>query len=556
MKRAVWFAILFLVCSPAAAGMNEGVAALQKGDYATAWREFRPLAEAGDARAQFNVALLYAEGRGTAQNDAEAAKWYRRSAEQGNAAAQNNLGALYNQGRGVDQNPAEAVNWFRKAAEQGISQAQLNLGLALINGRGVTKNAPEAAALLARAAKQGEPNAQNALGALYENGDGLEKDAVQAYVWFNLAASRLPAGAARDRATASRDRVVKLLTAAQRAQGQQIAAAFQPKSEIASVAAPSAPAAVGPSADLVRSVQAMLAGLGYDPGAADGTFGAKTRAAISAFQERVALPVDGQISTPLLARLRDAATAAGLNVPGQASRSTAVLPPNVRPQQPATQERPRTAGPTMTGSGSGIVISRDGHILTNNHVILGCQEVRARPPGAAAAVAVAVVAFNQGDDLALLKLPSPAPGFARFRDGTTIRAGEDVVVVGYPLRGLLSSDASVTTGAVSALSGLRDDARYLQITAPVQPGNSGGPLLDMSGSVVGVVVSKLNALKIAQTTGDIPQNVNFAIKTATARKFLDANRVPYETARGGAEMRAADIGDLARGFTLSVECWK
>ncbi len=210
----------------------------------------------------------------------------------------------------------------------------------------------------------------------------------------------------------------------------------------------------------------------------------------------------------------------------------------------------------MTGSGSGIVISRDGHILTNNHVILGCQEVRARPPGAAAAVAVAVVAFNQGDDLALLKLPSPAPGFARFRDGTTIRAGEDVVVVGYPLRGLLSSDASVTTGAVSALSGLRDDARYLQITAPVQPGNSGGPLLDMSGSVVGVVVSKLNALKIAQTTGDIPQNVNFAIKTATARKFLDANRVPYETARGGAEMRAADIGDLARGFTLSVECWK
>ena len=97
-----------------------------------------------------------------------------------------------------------------------------------------------------------------------------------------------------------------------------------------------------------------------------------------------------------------------------------------------------------------------------------------------------------------------APRFAK---------GEQIVIYGFPLAGALASTGNLATGIVSALAGLGDDTSKLQISAPIQPGNSGGPVLDQSGHVIGVVVSKLNAIKAASITGDIPQNVNFAIKT-------------------------------------------
>jgi S1-C subfamily serine protease len=92
------------------------------------------------------------------------------------------------------------------------------------------------------------------------------------------------------------------------------------------------------------------------------------------------------------------------------------------------------------------------------------------------------------------------------------------------LPGLLASEANVTTGTVSALAGIGNDTR-LQVTVAVQPGNSGGPLLGLRGRVVGVVVGKLDAVQIASVTGDIPQNVNFAIKAGVAQTFLQASGV-------------------------------
>ena len=103
-------------------------------------------------------------------------------------------------------------------------------------------------------------------------------------------------------------------------------------------------------------------------------------------------------------------------------------------------------------------------------------------------------------------------------------------MTGFPLHGLLTSGINVTKGIVSALAGPGDDRRIFQITAPVQPGNSGGPVLDASGNVVGVVVARLDAIKLARRTGRLPQNVNFAISEGTVRAFLDAHDVPYETA--------------------------
>ena len=125
--------------------------------------------------------------------------------------------------------------------------------------------------------------------------------------------------------------------------------------------------------------------------------------------------------------------------------------------------------------------------------------------------------------------------------------GETATVAGYPFGGLLTSDLHVTSGNVSALAGLQDDSTRPQITAPVQPGNSGGPLLDESGNVIGVVVSRLNALGVARATGTIPQNVNFAIKGSVARMFLEIHGVSYGRANGGEKLSTQAVADLARG---------
>ena len=126
--------------------------------------------------------------------------------------------------------------------------------------------------------------------------------------------------------------------------------------------------------------------------------------------------------------------------------------------------------------------------------------------------------------------------------------------LGFPLRGLLANQANVTVGIVSATAGLQNDTRFLQISAPVQPGNSGGPLFDRSGHVVGVIVAKLDALQVAELTGDIPQNVNFAIKARVARAFLASNGIEVQTAPASERLDAADIAELGRAVTVAVEC--
>jgi len=134
--------------------------------------------------------------------------------------------------------------------------------------------------------------------------------------------------------------------------------------------------------------------------------------------------------------------------------------------------------------------------------------------------------------------------------------GEDVTVTGYPLAGLLSNDLIVTSGQVNSLAGIGNDPTLLQVSAPVQTGSSGGPLLDRSGSVVGVVVSKLNVERLAMLTNDMVQNVNFAIKPAVLRLFLDTNRVQYRTAPLSQLLDGIVLTERARQFTVQVLCKK
>jgi hypothetical protein len=173
--------------------LDEGTAAYWRADYATALREFRPLAERGVAEAQFNLGLMYRNGEGVPQDDAKALQWYRKAAEQGYADAQYNLGIMYGIGQRVPQDYSRAMKWYRKAAEQGHARAQNNLGL------------------------------------MYYNGEGVPQDYVQAYMWFNLAVSRLPPGEGGDMAVKNRDFVAKRMTPAQKSEALKLAREWRPK---------------------------------------------------------------------------------------------------------------------------------------------------------------------------------------------------------------------------------------------------------------------------------------------------------------------------------------
>ena len=205
------------------------------------------------------------------------------------------------------------------------------------------------------------------------------------------------------------------------------------------------------------------------------------------------------------------------------------------------------------GSGTGFVVSANGHIVTNHHVVDGCGEIKGNLTGEAATT-LRVVSSDAANDLALLQGPASSfKTFAKIRD-RGIHSGDSVVAIGFPYHGLLTSDFTVTTGIVSSLSGMLNDTRFLQISAAIQPGNSGGPVLDTSGEVVAVVSRKLDVLKIARYTGSIPENISFAIKTGALRDFLDNSVVPYETSSPGAELKTADIAGNARGYTLLISC--
>lgn len=228
--------------------------------------------------------------------------------------------------------------------------------------------------------------------------------------------------------------------------------------------------------------------------------------------------------------------------------TAARVDPSPRAAAVPSAPAPRSEGGS---TGTGFVVSRDGHVITNAHVVSECSSVLVRSPAGSTAPA-RVVVRDETNDLALLATDQPAAKVATIR--TAFRLGEPVAAFGFPLSRVLSSSGNFTLGNVTALAGIGDDTRFLQISAPVQPGNSGGPLLDESGNVVGVVTGKLNAIHTVAAVGDIPQNVNFAIKANSLASFLESRRVPPADGVRTARLSAPDLADEANAISVHVRC--
>jgi uncharacterized protein len=219
------------------------------------------------------------------------------------------------------------------------------------------------------------------------------------------------------------------------------------------------------------------------------------------------------------------------------------------PAQPGTKK----PAVRRSSSGSGIVVSRDGYVLTNQHVVRQCDAYEVIADGGRRLPA-ALQAADHARDLALLTVRETFAAAAPVRSDAAPKLGESITVVGYPLVSVLGTQPTVGFGHVSSTTGVRGNPGQMQISVPIQRGNSGGPVLDRAGNVIGVVVSKLDALKVAQRMGDLPQNVNFAIRGEAVRTFLESQGVNFTASDSSDKLENTEIASRGAAFTVRVRC--
>ena len=450
--------------------------------------QLRAVAERGDAQSQFELGCAFFSGSlGVAKDEAEAVKWFRKAAEQGSADAQCNLGFCYAKGDGVAKDEAEAVKWFRKAAEQGDAQAQCNLGAAYYSGQGVAKDVEEAGKWTRKAAEQGNSLAQLKLGLGYEDGVGVAKDYGEAVKWYRKAAEQGSAvaqfglGFRYDRGEGVAQDAAEAVRWYRRAAEQGF-----------------------------MNAQFML-GLCYEQG--DGV----AKDYVEAYKWLLLAAGQGYEDA------KETATMLEDKMPPEQVAEGQKLARNFKPREaPPAGGDASTEGIARTrpeSSGTGFFITEDGYLITNEHVAGKGAQVRALTK--VGIISAKVVKLDTANDLALLKVDGKFAALP-VASSRTMRLGSTVATVGFPNIGLQGFAPKLAKGEIAALSGAQDDPRYFQISVPVQPGNSGGALVDERGNVVGVVSAKLNVAAALVTSGALPENVNYAVKSSLLLSFLES----------------------------------
>ncbi|HTV40433.1 MAG TPA: trypsin-like peptidase domain-containing protein [Candidatus Sulfotelmatobacter sp.] len=541
-------------------------------DYAEAIEWYQKAAEQGNVRAQDSLGHMYQNGEGTAQNYGEAMKWYQAAAGQGYAPAQVDLGFMYEKGEGVPTNFDEAFNWYVRAAGQGNAVAQNNLGWMNEKGLGMTQNNVEAVKWYQKAAERGYSAAQVNLGFMYENGEGTTQDRVEAYFWYGLAADQGQTNAVGNLQSLESSMAQVQIAVAQCKIGNyyydknpaQAVKWFQKSTDqnLAKaqemlgtcyyfgngVAQDYAVAAMWwrKASDQGLAEAQCLLGTSYERGlgvARDGVEAAKLYLTAADQGYSVAqynlghcyLRGDGVPEDYVQAyKWIDIAAGQGLNEAKQdlPTLNASMLPQQVaeaqqlasqfEPQQVSEPDTPISGNDSAsnpTATGTGFFITDDGYLITNNHVVKNANKVRLLTT--AGTIDAKVVQVDQANDIALLKADGQFAALP-VAPSRTVALGNTVATVGFPDPELQGFSPKLAKGEISSLSGAADDARYFQISVPVQPGNSGGALVDEYGNVVGIVAAKLDEATALAASGALPENVNYAIKSGFILSFLES----------------------------------
>ena len=419
----------------------------------------------------------------------------RAKAEKGDAQSQCELGEVFDLSRlGMAKDDAEAVKWYRKAAEQNHAPAQYNLGICYDSGKGVAKDPVEAVRWYRKAAEQNNASAQYGLGFGYYYGEGVAKDYAEAVQWYRKAAEQNFAPAQYNLAQCYYN-------------GQGVAKDYVEAVKWYRKAAEqnNTPAQYdlgvcyyygqGVAKDYVEGYKWWLLA------AAQGDEDAKNAVSI----------LENKVSREQIA---------------EGQKLARNFKPRVVPSAGGDSSATGIAQTRPEASGTGFFITDDGYLITNEHVVKDAAQVRLVTAGGL--ISAKVVKVDAANDLALLKTDgkfTPLP----VATSRTMRLGNTVATVGFPNIGLQGFAPKLAKGEIASLSGASDDPRYFQISVPVQPGNSGGALVDERGNVVGVVSAKLSPRAALAASGALPENVNYAVKSSFLLSFLES--VPEVSAK-------------------------
>jgi S1-C subfamily serine protease len=279
-----------------------------------------------------------------------------------------------------------------------------------------------------------------------------------------------------------------------------------------------------------RQIQSQLKGLGFYKSTIDGLYGKETASALTDYNKQNLSGADlkkTQNVERLINAILDLKTAPA-TVPDTASNDT-----------------------YKVASGSGFYVSDQGHIITNQHVIDGCSDMKVHFKGKV--LETITIAEDRRNDLALLQISeAPKQVFALSLESPFPL--QDIIVAGYPFGDKLSSTLKFTQGIVSSIAGLGNDYSQIQIDAALQPGNSGGPILDEYGNVVAVAVAKLSMKKILEDYGVIPENTNFGVKVSAVKNLMEGNDVPFKSPNTEV-ISKKDLSKKATDGTVFLSCW-
>lgn len=503
------------------AGYDEGIEAYRFGDYETAMAEWVTAAKRGDAKSEYMIGQLYSKGEGHPRDYKEAVKWYRKAANKEHGRSMHQLGFMYETGVGVKKKYSVALNWYRKAekslqqaATQGHAAEQQSLGSMYSEGRGVPRDYAEAVKWFRKAANQDYARGQVSLGNMYESGKGVPQDWDEAERWYRKAAEQGDSWGIWH---------LRYLI------GEKFDREREKKREER--------ASIERTPEYYERLYQKLLELEDDE------------------------PEKRKQETE----------------PRPAKKSTIEKAPPLGDQKQLPKAHPKQNVPKKTpnpqsSSGSGFFISKSGHVVTNAHVVQSCEGITVGD-GARKQSPAEIVSIDKKNDLALLKLsslekaskatkalvrkleiklvPLAADGLLRADD---VELGEKLLVAGYPYGNIFSNAIKVTGGIVSAVRGVGDNTGQFQLDAAVQPGNSGGPIYDENGNIVGVVVAQLNKLTVAEATGSLPENVNFGIKASTVKLFLVSSGLLLKQGKRTKPVPTKQLAKVAKKQTLMVQC--
>lgn len=288
------------------------------------------------------------------------------------------------------------------------------------------------------------------------------------------------------------------------------------------------------SEDQRKLVQSNLADLSYYKSSIDGLYGKGTARALTEYNKVFFGNAD--LKQPN-------------NVAQLVNTVLAIKPRAATSVEPTPS--PQTADTYNVASGTGFYVSDAGHIITNHHVIDGCKDIKVHSKGEV--LTTLKIADDRQNDLALLKV-SHKPSHVFPLSGDSPYPLQDIVVAGFPFGDRVSSSLKFTKGIVSSLSGIGNNYSEIQIDAALQPGNSGGPIIDEYGNIIAVAVAKLDMKKILKDYGVIPENTNFGIKTSAVRNLLQGNAVSTKPPNTGI-LSKQELSRIATDGTVFLSCW-